>query len=453
MNLFVLIALVAAEVALVCTTFTKWKEKPEWRKNRALVRLIETALVFCIVLLPTTHMKWRFLIALVVLIARFLIAGISWLARRKKTGTRKKLWTVVNCVFSVILIAFTLIPSFVFSNYNGIPTTGQYGVSEVSGILVDSSRKDPFESDGTDREVPVHFYYPETDSAGSNPFPLIVFSHGAFGYYQSNFSTYMELASHGYVVVALDHPHHSFFTKDTAGKTVIVDTDFINDVMAVNEEGVSNEQIFTLSQEWLQLRIADEDFALDCIERAKMRKSLDAAWHTENEETIVKILAMTDTDKIGLMGHSLGGASSVTLARQRSDIDAVIDLDGTMLGEIIGVENGKNIYNEETYKIPVLDFMKEKDYTEREQYKKENGMPYVNEFVMAHAENGKTVVFQNAGHMDFTDLPLISPTLANMLGHGNVDSEEFLITMNEIILEWFDYTLKGEGAPDIQAKY
>lgn len=453
MSLFVWIALVAAEVALVCMTFTKWSEKPEWRKNRALVRLIETALVFGIILLPTTHMKWRFLIALVVLIFRFLIAGISWLAGRKKTGTRKKLWTVVNCVFSVILIAFTLIPSFVFSNYNGLPTTGEYSVNEISDILVDSSRKDPFESDGSDREVPVHFYYPETDSAGSNAFPLIVFSHGAFGYYQSNFSTYMELASHGYVVVALDHPHHSFFTKDTAGKTVIVDTDFINDVMGINEEGVSNEQIFTLSQDWLQLRIADENFALDCIERAKIRKSLDASWNTENEETVLKILAMTDTDKIGLMGHSLGGASSVTLARQRTDIDAVVDLDGTMLGEIVGAENGKNIYNEETYNIPVLDFMKEKDYTEREQYKKENGTPYVNDYIIAHAENGKTVVFWNAGHMDFTDLPLISPTLANMLGHGDVDSEKFLTRMNQIVLDWFDYTLKGEGTPDIQAKY
>ena len=208
-----------------------------------------------------------------------------------------------------------------------------------------------------------------------------------------------------------------------------------------------------MAREWLKVRIADECFALDCMERAKMRKSLDSAWNTENAETVLKILAMTDTDKIGLMGHSLGCASSVTLARQRSDIDAVVDLDGTMLVEIVGVQNGKNVYNEEMYKIPVLKFMKEMDYNEREQYRKENGMPYVNEFVMAHAENGKTVVFQNAGHMDFTDLPLISPTLANMLGHGDVDSEKFLTMMNQIVLDWFDYTLKGEGMPDIQAKY
>ena len=120
----------------------------------------------------------------------------------------------------------------------------------------------------------MHFYYPKTESAESDAFPLILFSHGAFGYYQSNYSTYIELTSHGYVVAALDHPHHSFFTKDTAGKTVIVDTSFIHDVMGINEEGVTDEQIFTLSQEWLKLRLADEAFALDCMERTKMRKSL-----------------------------------------------------------------------------------------------------------------------------------------------------------------------------------
>lgn len=45
---------------------------------------------------------------------------------------------------------------------------------------------------------------------------------------------------------------------------------------------------------------------------------------------------MVDEDKIGLMGHSMGGASSVQLGRERDDIDAVIDLEGTMAGEYVG---------------------------------------------------------------------------------------------------------------------
>ena len=55
--------------------------------------------------------------------------------------------------------------------------------------------------------------------------------------------------------------------------------------------------------------------------------------------------------------------------------------------------------------------------------------------------------------MDFTDLPLISPFIGSMLGHGDVDSEKCMTTVNGIVLNWFDYYLKNEGKLDIQAKY
>ena len=114
-----------------------------------------------------------------------------------------------------------LLKPILFTDYNGLPVSGPKPVNETYAILIDRSRTDPFEKDGASREVPVHFYYPETEDENTERFPLVVFSHGAFGYYQSNTSTYMELASNGYVVAALDHPHHAFFTKDTDGKTVI----------------------------------------------------------------------------------------------------------------------------------------------------------------------------------------------------------------------------------------
>ena len=53
---------------------------------------------------------------------------------------------------------------------------------------------------------------------------------------------------------------------------------------------------------------------------------------------------MTDTEKIGLMGHSLGGAAAVSVGKERSDIDAVIDMDGSMFGEMTNVKDGKFEY-------------------------------------------------------------------------------------------------------------
>jgi restriction endonuclease S subunit len=121
--------------------------------------------------------------------------------------------------------------------------------------------------------------------------------------------------------------------------------------------------------------------------------------------------------------------------------------------EIKGVENGKNVYYSEPYPVPVLDFTKETDYNDREQYKSEKGYPYVNEYVTDNAKVSKTVVFKDVEHMDFTDLPLISPFLASMLGSGDVDHEETLTTVNGIVLNWFDYYLKNEGTLDIKAQY
>ena len=450
MGIIFFILFTLAEIALVVLTFTKFREKAAWRRNRAIIRAAEVGLLLGMILIPTVNMKWRFFGALIVLAVRLLIAGIVWLVMRKQSnGLRKKPVTVISCVLSVVLIAFSLVPAFIFTNYSGLPTTGEYKVIETSVIFVDKNRVDEFENDGSYREVPAHFYYPEN---AEGEYPLVIFSHGAFGYYQSNFSTYAELASNGYIVVALDHPHHSFFTTDTDGKTVTVDTDFIEDVIKINED-TSDEEVYTISQSWLKLRVDDENFVLDTIETAKRNKSIDESWHTDDQTVILNVLGHTATDKTGLMGHSLGGATAVSLGRERSDIDAVIDLDGTMLGEIKGVENGKNVYYSEPYPVPVLDFTKETDYNDREQYKSEKGYPYVNEYITDNAKVSKTVVFKDVEHMDFTDLPLISPFLASMLGSGDVNHDETLSTINSIVLNWFDYYLKNEGTLDIKAQY
>ena len=109
---FVLFAL--AEITLVVLTFTKYKDKTAWLKNRAIVRGAEAALLSAIILVPTVNMKWRFFMALGILAARFIFDGIMWLVKRKKaSGLKKKGWSVVNCVLSVALIFTALAPAFI----------------------------------------------------------------------------------------------------------------------------------------------------------------------------------------------------------------------------------------------------------------------------------------------------------------------------------------------------
>lgn len=375
-------------------------------------------------------------------------------AKKQTKGKRKFLpWIIIGSIPMLILLAIIIVPRLLFTDYEGLPISGPYTVAHTSAILVDDSRLETFEKDGSKREVPIYFYYPVVEEGNAENCPLVIFSHGAFGYYESNTSSYMELASHGYVVVSLDHPYHSFFTKDTSGKTIIVNPQFIQDVMRVNEEGISEEEIIELSHAWLELRLGDMNFVLDTLKKAKEAECPDITdWYVDEEQTeaeIIRILSMMDTEKIGLMGHSLGGASSVTLGRTREDIDAVIDLDGTMLGEEYSYQDGKYEFYEGAYPCPLLAISNEAHYEEG----KVVGDLYVNNVVLANAKDSHYTYFKGSGHMNFTDLPLFSPPLASMLGVGETDAEECILTMNEIILSYFDYYLKGKGELHIQASY
>lgn len=379
-----------------------------------------------------------------------------------KKKSHKILFIILGSIVALVLVAVLIIPKILFTDYEGLPTTGQYGVKQASAILTDESRLESFENDGSHREVPVYFFYPDVETTTAkaentdNTFPLVIFSHGAFGYYQSNASTYLELASHGYVVISLDHPYHSFFTKDTAGKTITVNPQFMQEVMYINESTTTEQEIIELSHEWLKLRTDDMNFVLDSIKEAKqqgIQKELPKEWFlakdASSKEEILNILAMTDMEHIGLMGHSMGGAASVTVGRTRTDVDAVIDLDGTMLGEQFGYQDGEYDFYDEAYPVPLLVVNNEPHHFEGEEVQ----MLYVNRFVLANAVDAKYTYFKGSGHMNFTDLPLFSPVLAGMLGVGEVDAEECVVKMNQLILNYFNCYLKNMGEVTVNESY
>ena len=360
---------------------------------------------------------------------------------------------IAGSVIVVLILIIALIPKILFTDYEGLPTSGAYGVKMISAITIDESRVESFETDGSNREVPVYFNYPDIEGEEENSFPLVIFSHGAFGYYQSNASTYMELASNGYVVVSLEHPYHSFFTTDTEGKTVTVNPEFLQEVMNVNDEKVSEKEVIETSHKWLDIRVADIGFVLDSIKEAKETQTLkEAAWYVSDDETkteILEILSMINAEKIGVMGHSLGGAASVTIGRTRDDIDAVIDLDGTMLGEKFDFENGLYEYYQGNYPVPLLSVNSQ---AHQEQCDEAN-LLYVNNVVLENAVDGQYTYFKGSGHMNFTDLPLFSPILSSLLGVGEVDATECITTMNGVILDYFNCYLKNEGTAVVEKCY
>lgn len=456
MTLLLLTVLIISEIAFLIAEITRLSKKREWNKKRLLADLIELIAFAVMLLFPDIDLTFRFIGLFFVLLLRLAFAGIRYLAGRKNEKKKSKAGKIVSLILSAMMFVFALMPAFIIKNYKGRPLTGQYTPMTCAAILTDTSRTEQFGQDGSAREVPVHLFYPaESESITDHSLPLVIFSHGAFGWYQSNISAYQELASNGYVVASIEHPYHSLFTHDTSGKLIMVDGQFMQNALTLGSsdaEETEREEVFKTECEWIELRIADMNFALDTLKSAVSANDFSDWTFTEGDteqfETAVRLI---NTDKIGLMGHSLGGATAVTVGR-RDDISAVIDIDGTMVGEQIDFADGKYVINEEAYTTPLLEIENEKAHFDAIEAEK-IGYIYANNVVQKNAVNAYQTYFAGAGHMNFTDLPLISPFLAEKLGTGEIEPEQCTDTLNKLILDFYNCYLKGQGEFSVQEHY
>lgn len=461
MGVTVLLALALVEVLTLIISIAKRSSSQAWLRTRTIVSVCEVIALGLLMALSVSGMAFdfRWMALLVLLAARAAISLVVLFARRGSASpavAHSVPRMAFNVIGSIAVIALAVVPALVFPPYSGLPTTGDYEVGEAHAILVDSSRTDPFEQDGSYREVPIWFYYPDAADAEAHTFPLIVFSHGAFGYHESNYSLYTELASHGYVVASLDYPHHSFFATDTQGDTVIVDSDFISQAIAVQGGEVSDDESYELARGWMELRMADLGFALDATENAA-RNGITAGetWFFESDEQrdlVGEALRLASVEKIGLVGHSMGGATSVGQGRIRSEVGAVIDLDGTMFTERSLKDDGSYVFDESPYPAPLLSVDSEEHYKSGKEAK-EQGVLYVNNVVLENASHSAHTYFEGSGHMNFTDLPLFSPMLASLLGTGDIDAQACLEQTNALVLAWFDEHLKGGQPASIAESY
>ena len=235
----------------------------------------------------------------------------------------------------------------------------------------------------------------------------------------------------------------------------MVDGQFMQNAMSIensNAEDTEKEEVFSTEREWIDLRIADMNFAVDTLKSAAESQDFSAWTFTEGDtEQFDTAARLIDPEKIGLMGHSLGGATAVTVG-MRDDISAAIDIDGTMLGEQTGFVNGKYVINEEPYTTPLLSIDNETHHNDRIEALR-IGYVYANNIVIDNAENAYQTYFVGAGHMNFTDLPLISPFFAKQLGTGEIDPEECTDTLNKLILDFYNCYLKGQGEFSVQEQY
>lgn len=317
-----------------------------------------------------------------------------------------------------------------FPKVTPVETTGMYQVSREDCFYTDTSRIESFAEDGSYRELSVSFWYPENYSSDKDC-PLVLFSHGSFGVKESNETLYRELASHGYVVCAVDHTYHAFSTKSSNGKTIRVSGAFLKEVVTDNPDK-SPEQSVAHFAKWMDLRTDDLNFVLDTI--------LIKNYGMDSELTVYSLI---DKDRICVIGHSLGGSAALGIGRQRNDITAVISLEAPFLCDIEGVDsNGDFIFDESEYPVPVLNVYSDSSFEHLSEWKQYG----VNARLLnTESDDVKNVHLSGIGHFSLTDLSLTSPFLT-MLFDGRCTKEtpqETLKKLNEICLDFLEEKVRN----------
>lgn len=234
---------------------------------------------------------------------------------------------------------------------------------------------------------------------GAPPFPVLVFSHGLVGVRLQSSGTFQELASHGYVVVALDHTDAAAVTVLPNGETRLFD---------LQRLGIRPEQLERSTRPLLPIWVADQRLVYDMV----------AEW----QATDPLLAGRLDLRRMGSFGHSFGGVTALEVCRTDVRCRAAANLDGGLPRD--GLTSAVR---------PVLLMTsaqsKSLDYAVR----------LWTAYVRAARGPVDWLELPGSNHYSFTIVPLMSPLMAPW----GYDSAAGLKTIDGHLKTFFDLHLRG----------
>lgn len=350
-----------------------------------------------------------------------LLTGFLIYASKRKLIKRGWLRRTVYGLTVTALVLMTL-AVLLFPDLYSVKTTGEYSFKSLVLEVTDNTRKEEFDKKDSYRSLSLLVYYP--DITEDKACPLVVFSHGGISTKTSNISLYKELASHGYVVVSIDHTYHSISTSIN-GKKISIDQGYLKEITSEDSHS-EMESSLACFQKWMKIRTDDINFVIDyCL-----------------EETDDPVFSLIDPARIGVAGHSLGGAAALGVARQRSDIKAVIALESPFLYDITGVRGDEFEWNREDYSCALMNVYSDSAYdlVDRDHKYVQNKKYLYNE------GNVEYYYIKGSNHYTLTDLVRTSPVLCMILGGGyKKGGYETLAYINQKSLAFFDKYLIADN--------
>jgi predicted dienelactone hydrolase len=369
-------------------------------------------------------------------------------------------------LLALIPVALMMLPPVLVPVPRLPEPSGPFEVGTVSLHLIDEDRAEIYGSEpGNPRELMVQLWYPANPSADAEPgpwtddleqigpanaerlgfpsfvldhlalanthsypdaplsrakdrYPVVVYSHGWTGFRTVNVDQSEALASHGYVVVSVDHTYGSIMTVFPDDRAVGVDWSALPE-----EEDVGQEAYQAAAKTLVEVFAADLAFVLDSLE------TID-----EDDE---RFAGRLDLDRVGMFGHSTGGGAVVTVCHIDERCVAGAGLDAWVEPVPLNVIS-------DGLPQPFL-LVRSEEWT-----------AYDNDPLLldlyAHG-GGRQYLASITGteHWDFVVIPLLTP-LAPQLGlKGPIDSERVMAITDDLLVSFFDVHLKEDTTNDVAA--
>jgi predicted dienelactone hydrolase len=150
-------------------------------------------------------------------------------------------------------------------------------------------------------------------------YPVVIMRAGASAGVVGYSALAEDLASHGYVVVGLDAPYRTSVVVFPDGRVMRRTPENNPELCAEKEQAQQDVCMEKLLKAWT----ADIGYVLDRLERLN---SSDASG---------KFAGRLDMARVGVFGHSLGGATAAQFCSQDSRCKAGIDVDGSLHGSVV----------------------------------------------------------------------------------------------------------------------
>jgi predicted dienelactone hydrolase len=407
--------------------------------------------------------RWQLLPVIIFsLVALLLLIVIS----RSKLPLPRSVIAATVAIFGCFI---TVVCAYLFPVFELPTPTGRYAVGTTSIDLVDRSRRelcDP--TTKSPRELVVQVWYPAISNYGdkapylpdrrsipkgvfshlglvkthavrdvaiaapTSPYPILLYTPSWSGYRTDNTFQTEELASHGFVVIGLEHPCSVPMAVYPSGRVIHsnLSADYTSSDSAL-------ATLLRVGEEQLILRTQDIQFVLDRLPQLNQHELFDGAF---------------DLNNIGIFGHSFGGAAAAQACAIDRRLKAGMNMDGLLFGS--AAQHGASqpfFFMQSDYSRPTTAELNSTDGSLRRS-KQTDEWGYQQRDRWFRDWGGENLTLLGSAHMNFSDYPLRT-SIRN--GGGSISPDRAMKIINAYTVAFFERELKGKHSPlfsDITAK-